>query len=185
MISANVNQHGITFSDTISKKMKDLLSQLFILCLLLVFAVSNVEASRIIRELPVFSRVYDTERNPNADGRDALKLAKETNRLVLIEVGGDWCGWCHTLDRFIKDHPEVESRLHQTFVVLKVNISDVNDNAEFMSAFPPAKGYPHMYITDNSGAILHSQDTAEFRENKEYSERLFMAFFDHWQNDDK
>lgn len=145
-------------------------------------AVSNSQASQVFRELPVYSRVYDERRNPNADGRDALKLAKETHRLVLIEVGGDWCSWCHIMDRFIKDHPNVETRLHQTFVVLKVNISDVNDNAEFMAAFPPARGYPHMYITDSSGSILHSQDTAEFRENKKYSERRFMSFFDRWQN---
>jgi hypothetical protein len=85
------------------------------------------------------------------------------------------------MDRFIKEHPNVESRLHQTFVVLKVNISDVNDNSEFMAAFPPAKGYPHMYITDSSGSILFSQDTAEFRENKQYSEQRFMSFFDRWQ----
>ena len=143
--------------------------------------VSNSQASQISRELPVYSRVYDEDRNPNADGRHALKLAKETHRLVLIEVGGDWCSWCHILDRFIKGHPNVETRLHQTFVVLKVNISDVNDNAEFMAAFPPARGYPHMYITDSSGNILFSQDTAEFRENKQYSERRFMSFFDRWQ----
>ncbi len=145
-------------------------------------AVSNLQASQNYSELPVYSRVYDVKRNPNADGRDALKLARETNRKVLIEVGGDWCSWCHIMDRFIKDHPNVESRLHETFVVLKVNISDVNDNARFMAAFPPAKGYPHMYITDSTGNILHSQDTADFRENKEYSEKLFMTFFDRWQN---
>ena len=162
--------------------MNNLLPLVFLLCLLLIPAESNSQASQLSSELPVYSRVYDEYRNPNADGRDALKLAKRTQRLVLIEVGGDWCSWCHIMDRFIKDRPAIESRLHQTFVVLKVNISDVNDNAEFMAAFPPARGYPHMYITDSSGNILHSQDTADFRENKAYSAKLFTEFFDHWQN---
>lgn len=85
------------------------------------------------------------------------------------------------MDRFIRAHPNVESRLHETFVVLKVNVSDVNDNAEFIAAFPPPRGYPHMYITDSTGTILHSQDTANFREDDEYSEQHFMIFFDHWQ----
>jgi len=150
--------------------------------LLFVAFASNVYAYQISNDLPVYSQIYDASRNPNADGRAALKLAKETGRKVLIEVGGDWCRWCHVLDKFIKDHAEVEKRLHETFVVLKVNISDENDNVEFMSAFPPAQGYPHMYITDSSGTILHSQDTAEFRENKQYSERRFMIFFDRWKN---
>ena len=144
--------------------------------------VSQVYASQVSSELPVFSRVYDEQRDPYADGRKALKLAEETHRKVLIEVGGDWCSWCHVLDRFIKDHPWLESRLHEIFVVLKVNISDSNDNVEFMRAFPRVQGYPHMYITDSSGNILHSQDTAEFRENKKYSEQRFNDFFEHWEN---
>ncbi len=162
--------------------MKFILQQIVIFLFTMMPVISEVYASQVISELPVYSREYDERRDPNADGRQALKLAEETHRKVLIEVGGDWCSWCHVLDRFIKDHPQVESRLHEIFVVLKVNISDSNDNVEFMRAFPRAKGYPHMYITDSSGTILHSQDTADFRENKKYSEQLFNVFFDRWEN---
>lgn len=147
--------------------------------------LSVVHASQAVNALPAYSHDYDVSRDPMADGRDALKLATATDRKVLIEVGGDWCCWCHVLDRFIKDHPDVQSRLYKTFVVLKVNVSDENDNAEFMKTFPPTKGYPHMYITDSEGTILHSQDTADFREDKKYSERRFMIFFDRWQNHDE
>ena len=162
--------------------MKLFISQIFSFFLLLLPAAFNAQASQLTGELPVYSRIYDVSRNPNADGRDALNLAKETNRKVLIEVGGDWCSWCFVLDRFIKDNPRLESRLHQVFVVLKVNISEQNDNSEFMAAFPPAQGYPHMYVTDSSGNTLSSQDTADFRENNNYSEVRFMAFLDRWDN---
>lgn len=161
--------------------MRHLLLPVFIFLFMLVSVSSDVTASKFSGELPDYSRVYDAHRNPNADGRKALKLAEETQRKVLIEVGGDWCSWCHVLDRFIKEHPDVEKRLHEIFVVLKVNISDANDNADFMRVFPPVKGYPHMYITDSSGNVLHSQDTAEFRENKKYSERQLMVFFERWK----
>ncbi|MBE9559660.1 MAG: thioredoxin family protein [Proteobacteria bacterium] len=162
--------------------MKIILRQTILFFLMLLPFVSQAYASQVSSELPIFSLIYDEQRDPYADGRKALKLAEETHRKVLIEVGGDWCSWCHVLDRFIKDHPQVESRLHEIFVVLKVNISDSNDNVEFMRAFPRAHGYPHMYITDSSGTILHSQDTADFRENKKYSEQRFNAFFDRWEN---
>jgi len=162
--------------------MKFFISKIFSFFLFLLPAAVNAQASQLPGELPVYSRIYDASRNPNADGRDALKLAKETNRKVLIEVGGDWCSWCFVLHRFIRENPRLESRLHQTFVVLKVNISEKNDNSEFMAAFPPAQGYPHMYVTDSSGNILSSQDTADFRENNNYSEVRFMAFLDRWQN---
>ncbi len=165
--------------------MKLILRQTFLFFLVLLPAAPLLYASQPGNEPPVYSRGYDERRDPNADGRAALKLAQETHRKVLIEVGGDWCSWCHVLDRFIKEHPQVESRLHEIFVVLKVNISDANDNAEFMNAFPPAQGYPHMYITDSSGTILYSQDTADFRENKKYSEQRFMVFFERWDNENE
>ncbi len=165
--------------------MKTFLLQVLVSFLLLATMASNAGISRAISNLPAYSRIYDASRNPNADGRAALKLAKETQRKVLIEVGGDWCSWCHVLDRFIRNNPDVEKRLHEMFVVLKVNISDANDNAEFLSAFPAAKGYPHMYITDSKGTILYSQDTSYFRENKKYSRRRFMAFFERWNNENE
>ena len=133
-------------------------------------------------ELPQYSTVYDAKRDPYADTKAALKLARETDRKLLIEVGGDWCSWCHILDRFLKEHNNVASRLHKTFVLLKVNVSDANNNAKFMATLPPARGYPHIYIADSSGVVLHSQDTAQFIENKKYSEQQFMEFLDYWQS---
>jgi len=146
----------------------------------LVLFVTAVQAQQTITELPAYSLAYDVKRNPFTDGRDALKLARKSSRNVLIEVGGDWCRWCHIMDRFINDHPRLKARLHQTFVLLKVNVSDVNDNSEFLSVFPKINGYPHMFVTDDAGNILLSQDTTDLRENKAYSEARFMAFFDRW-----
>ena len=104
---------------------------------------------------------------------------------MLIEVGGDWCSWCHVLDRFLKEHPAIRTRLHERFVVLKVNVDDSNDNAEFLSAFPPALGYPHLYITSNDGSIVHTQDTAEFLHNGKYSQQLVLDFLDRWGGQDE
>jgi thiol:disulfide interchange protein len=130
--------------------------------------------------LPAFSEGYDPARDPFADGNAALQLARDTQRKVLIEVGGDWCSWCHVLDRFLNEHPALRTRLHQIFVLLKVNVDEVNGNSEFLSVFPRPLGYPHMYITDTDGTILFSQDTAEFLQDGKYSKQRFRAFLDRW-----
>jgi len=130
--------------------------------------------------LPAYSLGYNPARDPFSDGRAALQLARRTHRKVLIEVGGDWCSWCHVLDRFLNQHPSIKAKLYERFVVLKVNVDDSNDNAGFLSAFPPALGYPHLYVTSNDGSILHSQDTAEFLQNGKYSQQRVLRFLEHW-----
>jgi thiol:disulfide interchange protein len=145
----------------------------------LLVAGMQLHASQVL-PLPAYSQGYDPARDPFSDGRAALRLAMETRRKVLIEVGGDWCSWCHVLDRFLHEHPSLRTRLHKTFVLLKVNVDERNDNAEFLSAFPRALGYPHMYVTDNKGSILFSQDTAEFLQGGRYSAQRFRAFLDRW-----
>jgi hypothetical protein len=37
-----------------------------------------------------------------------------------------------------------------------------------------------MYVTDNKGSILFSQDTAEFLQDGSYSAQRFRAFLDRW-----
>lgn len=132
--------------------------------------------------LPPYSQAYDPARDPFADGRAALKLARETNRRVLIEVGGDWCRWCHVLNKFLAENQDINEQLHRQFVILKVNVSEANDNADFMAGFPQPLGYPHIYITESDGTIIFSKDTAELLENSRYSVKRFQQFIDKWKS---
>ena len=132
-------------------------------------------------QLPVYSLGYDPNRNALQDGRDAIKLAKSSNRRILIEVGGDWCKWCHVLDRFLNNNAKIKKQLHQTFVLLKVNVSDENDNREFLKVFPRVLGYPHIFVTESNGKLLLSKDISQFFVNGEYSVKRFKEFFKRWE----
>ncbi len=132
-------------------------------------------------DLPQYSKAYDPARDPFSDSIAALSLARKTHRRVLIEVGGNWCSWCHILDRFINSNRAVAEALHGNFVLLKINVSDENSNEEFMASFPKPLGYPHFYVSDASGSILHSQDTAKLLDGKHYSVDKFLAFVERWK----
>jgi len=141
----------------------------------------TVSAATDSQSLPIYSRIYDPTRDPIRDGKAALKIAANKNRKVLIEVGGDWCAWCHKLDKFIHSHPKLKKDFFETFVLVKVNVSDKNDNKEFLKVFPPVFGYPHMFVTDSKGKILESKDTADFLDNKQYSVAKFYDFINKWK----
>ena len=130
--------------------------------------------------LPAYSLKYDPARDPFKDGHAAIELANKTQRRILIEVGGDWCKWCHLMDRFLEENPDIKTRIHQTFVMLKINVSDANDNRKFLSSFPKPLGYPHMYVSDSDGSVLFSKDTADFLVNGKYSRQRFIEFSNRW-----
>jgi thiol:disulfide interchange protein len=132
--------------------------------------------------LPKYSKVYDEKSDPFEDANAAIKLAKETQRNVLIEIGGNWCGWCKKMDAFLVKNPEVYKKLHDEFVLLKVSVSDSNENEAFMKSLPPVLGYPHMYVSTSSGKMILSKDTAELLNGEEYSKSQWLAFLNKWQS---
>lgn len=136
----------------------------------------------LTKELPEFSKVYDDQRDPFSDANAALALAKKTNRNVLIEIGGNWCTWCHKMDAFLLENPSVYQSLHSKYVLLKISVSDANENESFMKSLPPVLGYPHMYVSTASGKMLLSKDTAELQDDNGYSKEIWLTFLNQWQN---
>ena len=132
-------------------------------------------------ELPLYSKIYDEKRDPFKDAQAAIALAQKSNRNVLIEIGGNWCTWCHKMDAFLAKNPHIYQTLHNHFVLLKVSVSDSNENEDFMQSLPPVLGYPHMYVSTNSGQMLLSKDTAELLDDLQYSPEYWLTFLNKWQ----
>ena len=146
-----------------------------------VFLITPASATNA-DHLPKYSKVYDEKSNPFEDANAAIKLAKETQRNVLIEIGGNWCTWCKKMDAFLVKNPEVYKKLHDEYVLLKVSVSDSNENEAFMKSLPPVLGYPHMYVSTSSGKMILSKDTAELLSGEEYSKSEWLAFLNKWKS---
>lgn len=125
---------------------------------------------------------YDPQANPFDEYQTAISAAADSNRLVLIIAGGDWCRWCHVLDRFVAKNDDVERRLNETFVVMKVYVGPSNYNELFFSQLPEAYGAPHFWIVSPQREVLASQSTAKLERGKStYDKPSFLAFLDTWQ----
>jgi thioredoxin-related protein len=123
---------------------------------------------------------FDSSRKPANDVRDAVSEAKRTGRRILLDVGGDWCKWCHYLDRFFDENKDVADFLHAKFVVVKINYSDGNKNEEFLSQYPKIPGYPHLFVLDTDGSLLYSQDTGELEAGQGHDHDKVLAFLKKW-----
>lgn len=134
-------------------------------------------------ELPNSALVdfYDPARNPADDLSQAVVIAKKENKRIMLELGGDWCVWCKYMDDFYKSHPDILQARADSYVLVKVNVSEENANEGFLSQFPVAAGYPHIYILESDGTLLHSQNTADLEDGADsYAPEVFMSFLKQW-----
>lgn len=119
-------------------------------------------------------------RNPEKDLAEAVKVAKKQNKGIILDVGGEWCGWCHKLDKFFATNAEAGKILKEKYVVVKVNFSPENKNEAFLSKYPKINGYPHLFVLDKDGKLLHSQDTGLLETGPEHDAAKVIPFLKKW-----
>ena len=122
------------------------------------FALTVFSLSTFAQQLPV---KFDPQRDAARDVRTATTLAKAQGKRVIVDVGGEWCKWCHFLDKFIDANTDVKAALDKNFVWVKVNWSPDNKNVDLLAQWPKVKGYPHLFVLDAEGKLLHSQNTGD------------------------
>ena len=140
---------------------------------ILTLALLAVACNVCALDLP---KKFDPARDPAKDVAAAAEAAKAQGKRVLVDVGGEWCVWCHLMDDFIAANPDVRAALESNYVMVKVNWSPQNKNEAFLSALPAIKGYPHLFVLDGNGKLVHSQDTDVLEEGRGYNKARFLAF---------
>ena len=147
-----------------------------IVAAMLLFALSGVAIAQN------FPAKFDPSRDAAADVATATTVAKAQRKRVLVDVGGEWCPWCHILDRFVAANADVKKLRDDNFVWVKVNWSPQNKNEAVLSRWPKIKGYPHLFVLDGDGRLVHSQDTGDLEAGKDYDKEKFVTFLRRYRN---
>ncbi|RYG29536.1 thioredoxin family protein [bacterium] len=124
--------------------------------------------------------IFDPKRDAAKDISDAVKLAKKQNKRILIDVGGNWCGWCKLLDKMFKTDADVAKILKERYIVVKVNWSEENKNEKVLANYPKVEAFPHLFVLDKSGKLLHSQDTGALETGDHHDHDKVMTFLKKW-----
>ena len=124
---------------------------------------------------------YNVGRNPADDLATTIAQAESKKKNILIQVGGDWCGWCKLMSTFIETDEKVRDNILSNYLVMKVTENGDKTNASFLSQYPSIPGYPHLFVLDSDGKLLHSQGTAELEEGHGYNESVYLEFLNKWK----
>jgi thiol-disulfide isomerase/thioredoxin len=97
----------------------------------------------------------------NAEIDAAFERARAGGKRVIIDMGGNWCGWCRGLAG-VMDLPEVAPFIEENFEVVFVGVSATQGgslmNREVVQRFgmEDIPGVPWLVIAEPDGTILHS-----------------------------
>lgn len=82
----------------------------------------------------------------------AFAEAQKSNRLVLVDLYAEWCGWCKTMDEEVFSTPEFETYAAK-FVLLRVDVEDGGEGAALQRRFR-AESLPTLLLLDGKRAFV-------------------------------
>jgi thiol-disulfide isomerase/thioredoxin len=107
--------------------------------------------------------IYDEKADATQQIAAALARARKENRRVLIQWGGNWCGWCHLLHELCAKNKELGKKLLYEYDVVRVDVGHFDkhmDVAEKYGADLRKNGLPFLTILDAQGKVLANQETS-------------------------
>ena len=141
---------------------------------------AQTETKKTIDGAKIEREKFDPARNAAADLAGAVAKAQKSGKRIILDVGGEWCGWCVWMDKFFFANPDLARVRDENFVWLKINFSEENENKVFLSTYPAILGYPHLFVLDETGKLIHSQDTSPLEAGKGYDLIKFTEFLKTW-----
>lgn len=125
--------------------------------------------------------IYDED----ADGEEliaaAIKRAKAEGKHVLIEWGGNWCGWCHKLHNVFKSDEIVAPIVSTEYELVLIDCTTNRKLMESYGGHETQYAFPHLTILDAQGKILTNQETSSLEVGPKHDPEAVAAFLKEWQ----
>jgi thioredoxin-related protein len=125
---------------------------------------------------------FDPNRDAAGDIQAAIAEAQRTGKRILVDIGGDWCQYCHQMDQLFQEHPELLELRDNSFITVAVYYGTDKKNEQVLSHYPKLEGIPHFYVLDGRGSVLHSQHLLELRKGGKYDPDKMKEFLTKWSS---
>jgi thiol:disulfide interchange protein len=106
---------------------------------------------------------------------EALKLAKEQKKAIMIDYYTDWCGWCKVLDKKTYTDSEVGKYADENFISLKID-AERGEGVE-LSKRSKIQGFPTIIFYNESGEEIHR--VVGYQDAKRFLESMKVAISNH------
>lgn len=129
-----------------------------------------------------YGNLYHPEANATEDIAQAVKKAAAEGKHVIIQGGGNWCGWCYKFHDFIEKDAELKKLLEDNYVLYHLNYSPDNQNEAVFAKYGYAQrfGFPVLIILDGKGTRIHTQDSGLLESGEGYDRKKVLGMLQAW-----
>ena len=135
-------------------------------------------------------KVYNDDLNPLEQIDQAVAKAKADGKFVVCQVGGNWCPWCLRFADFITNDTTISKVISENFEYIHVNYNPrksegavkAQEAAALMKRLDNCGrfGFPVFVVLDESGKVIHTQDSSFLEEGQSYNQEKVLRFFKNW-----
>lgn len=129
------------------------------------------------------TKLYHPDADAEQDIAAAVKKARNENKFVLLQGGGNWCSWCIEFARFCKADPRIDSVLKAGFIWYHLNWSKENENKKVFAkyGYPQRFGFPVFIILNGKGERINTQNSEYLEDGKKsYNQQKVQTFLEMW-----
>ncbi|MSR40608.1 MAG: DUF255 domain-containing protein [Phycisphaerales bacterium] len=109
-------------------------------------------------------KIYDESADANKDLAAALANAKRNNTRVLVQWGGNWCGWCVLLHKACEADRNIAKELLFEYEVVLVDVGHFDKHQDLATKYGAdlkknGNGVPFLTVLAADGTVLANQET--------------------------
>ena len=156
----------------------------------IIIAVIATVAALSASAQPGMKKVYDETVNPLEQIDQAVAQARSEGKFVICQVGGNWCPWCLRFADFISNDSTISRVINDHFVYAHVNYNPRKSAGETQAEQAAALmkqlnncgrfGFPVFVVLDETGTVIHIQDSSFLEEGQGYNKDKVLRFFKNW-----
>ena len=154
------------------------------------FGLIALFISLSVQAQTALKKVYNENINPLEQIDQAALKAKASGKFVVCQVGGNWCIWCLRFADFITNDTTISKVINENFEYIHVNYNPRKSGGEEKQKQAAALmkrldncgrfGYPVFVVLDETGKVIHIQDSGLLEKEQSYDQEKVLQFFKNW-----
>ena len=100
-------------------------------------------------------RPYDETADAHQNIAEAVKLAKKSDKHILLEMGGNWCPDCRALGAYLA-REDIKAWLDDRFILVPVDVGEWDKNIDIAERYgnPISEGIPALVVLDKNENVV-------------------------------